>query len=85
MRPHVAPRSLKRDQISSVRCPLTRSMVLICARAFDGDHVDPSPHDRHVLIDAIASNDDNDATCPADLKIKGNIVPQGRNRQKLCV
>ena len=53
---------------------LMRSTVLLCACAFDGDRVDPSPRDRCVLIDAIASDDRSAAMYPANLTIKGNIV-----------
>ena len=42
---------------------------MICARAFDGDRVDPSPRDQRVLVDATAS-DDRDA---AGLRSGGDV------------
>ena len=65
MRPRVVPRSLKARFNLERPISLTRSTILLCARAFDGDWVDPSPRDRCLSIDAIASNAQHDATCPA--------------------
>ena len=79
------PRSPKRDKSLSVRCPLTRSTVFLCAHACDGDQVDPSPCDRRALCDTIASNACSAAMCPTHLKSHGNIVPHGENEGKRWV
>ena len=48
----------------------------------DEDPVDCGPRDQCISIIAIASNAPRDATSPAKEKLRGNIVPQGRNRRK---
>ena len=48
----------------------------------DEDLVDCGPRDQHISIIVIASNAPRDATSPAKEKLRGNIVPQGRNRWK---
>ena len=44
------------------------------------DLVDPSPHNRCVLVDTTASDKRSAATYPAFIKLNGNIVPHGENK-----
>ena len=76
MKPRVAL-SFANDAIESR--PYDSTYSAICARAFDGDQVDSSPHDRCVLVDVTASDDRDAATYPAFVKLKRNIVPHGEN------
>ena len=68
MRPRVAPRSPIARLNLERRMSLAQSTVLLCARALDGDGVDPSLPDRRVLVDAIAFDDRDAATYPAIFK-----------------
>ena len=79
MHPRVAHDHRNRDKILSVRCPLTRSTVLFCARASDGDRVDSGPCDQRALIHSISSDAPCSATCPAKKRLTGNIVPHKGN------
>ena len=65
MCPRVAPRSPKARLNFERPMSLTRSTVLLCAHAFDGDRVDLSSYDRRILVDATASSDRDVVTYPA--------------------
>ena len=71
-----------RDWSEAVGCSLTQSTAPICARASDGNRVNPSPHDQRALCDAIISNARSAVTCPAHLKTRENIVPHRRKGRK---
>ena len=64
-RPRVAPRSLKARLNLERLMSLKQSTVCLCARAFDGDRVDPSTCNRRVSVDPIASDDLHVATYPS--------------------
>ena len=62
MCPCVVPRSPKARLNLEGPITLKQSTVLLCTRLFYGDRVDLSPHDRRVLVDAIAFDDLDVAT-----------------------
>ena len=77
MKPRVAL-SFADDAIDSR--PLDSTYSTICACAFDDDRVDPSPRYRRILAETTASDNRDAATCPAFVKLNGNIVPHRENK-----